>query len=780
MKTTANEDVSQSNASLAVSGFFDEDEDGDTTKEEREEIAKDENRLIGGIRLLVVVVLVASALAVSISVYRYMSGSEEEAFETKFESDADKVLEAMGKTLDQTVGATDAFIRQIVSHARHSNSTWPFVTMPDYGLHAGKLLKLSKDFTCSICVFVEPDQREDWLEYANDNLHWVDEAKAIQDKDPDWTKSQDFVNTINYDLWGFDGPGRINITEPTHYKNNFLPYWQQYPMVKEREDAISVINHDVWQAPSTAVAVLDAVQNQRVVVAPVANIAEDSADELTLYIADIIRNWAKQYISEEDDSREPIGGMWYPMYDSLESIHLNLTKDQQPVGVFYAGFFWRELIRDILPSGSNGIILVYSDGCGPTFTYQLNGPNTIFLGAGDLHDSKYDAMGRSLTLFEIMDATKKQDNEEGYATKSKSSYSGLPLSETFCPGNIYVYPSQTMEDDYVTNQPLLFTLACVAIFVFTSAVFITYDLLVARRQRIVMERALASGAIVSSLFPEKVKQQLYAEQKQEKQPKKEMTIKGLFDDAEHGMAVESSKPIADLFENTTIFFADLAGFTAWSANRTPSEVFVLLETLYGAFDKIADRRKVFKVETIGDCYVAVTGIPEPQQNHAVIMARFARDCLTETNQIARELADTMGEDTRDLEMRVGLHSGSTTAGVLRGKKGRFQLFGDTVNTASRMESTGVKGRIHVSQATADALIACGKESWVSPRPDKIVAKGKGEMQTYFIQIATGSEVSRVTKLSDSSGEPELDVPSRQRRDAHPGASSLEEDDNVSV
>ena len=89
-------------------------------------------------------------------------------------------------------------------------------------------------------------------------------------------------------------------------------------------------------------------------------------------------------------------------------------------------------------------------------------------------------------------------------------------------------------------------------------------------------------------------------------------------------------------------------------------------------------------------------------------------------------------------MRVGLHSGSTTAGVLRGDKGRFQLFGDTVNVASRMESNGVKGRIHVSQATADALTAAGKASWLTPREDKIVAKGKGLMQTYWVQINGGA------------------------------------------
>jgi class 3 adenylate cyclase len=108
-------------------------------------------------------------------------------------------------------------------------------------------------------------------------------------------------------------------------------------------------------------------------------------------------------------------------------------------------------------------------------------------------------------------------------------------------------------------------------------------------------------------------------------------------------------------------------------------------------------------------------------------------------------------------MRVGLHSGATTAGVLRGAKGRFQLFGDTVNTAARMESNGVRGRIHVSQATADALIIKGKSDWLINREDKVVAKGKGEMQTYF--IAAKSDKSVVTTGSSDDGKSVFSTPS---------------------
>ena len=151
-----------------------------------------------------------------------------------------------------------------------------------------------------------------------------------------------------------------------------------------------------------------------------------------------------------------------------------------------------------------------------------------------------------------------------------------------------------------------------------------------------------------------------------------------------------------------------------------------------------------------DCYVAVTGLPEPRDDHAVAMAQFAHDCLERFSSLIRKLEVKLGPGTADLGMRIGLHSGPITGGILRGERSRFQLFGDTINTAARMESNSLKGRIQISEQTADLIIAAKMEHWLSKRNDKIEAKGKGELQTYWLMIKTAGKPLAMLSSDDES------------------------------
>ena len=132
--------------------------------------------------------------------------------------------------------------------------------------------------------------------------------------------------------------------------------------------------------------------------------------------------------------------------------------------------------------------------------------------------------------------------------------------------------------------------------------------------------------------------------------------------------------------------------------------------------------------------MAVAGLPDPRKDHALAISKFARECLSRLDLLTKRLEISLGPDTAELSMRVGIHSGPVTAGVLRGERARFQLFGDTMNTASRMESTGKPNMIQISQETANCLEKDGKSHWISPREDRIDVKGKGQMQTYFVEV----------------------------------------------
>ena len=133
-------------------------------------------------------------------------------------------------------------------------------------------------------------------------------------------------------------------------------------------------------------------------------------------------------------------------------------------------------------------------------------------------------------------------------------------------------------------------------------------------------------------------------------------------------------------------------------------------------------RSCFYLLCDSDCYVASAGVPTPREDHAVAIARFASDILTAMPLLLTKLETSLGPDTAELAIRIGIHSGPVTSGVLRGDKGRFQLFGDAMNSASRMETTGKHGRIHVSPQSAEILRQAGKGSWLEPRDVQIFVK----------------------------------------------------------
>jgi class 3 adenylate cyclase len=174
--------------------------------------------------------------------------------------------------------------------------------------------------------------------------------------------------------------------------------------------------------------------------------------------------------------------------------------------------------------------------------------------------------------------------------------------------------------------------------------------------------------------------------------------------------------IVDRFDNVSVLFADIVGFTSMSAKKAPEELVTMLNDLFSLFDKLAEQHGLEKIKTIGDAYMVVAGIPQPVADSAIAIAHMALDMIE-------------GVKTYDLELRVGIHTGAVVAGVIGKKKFIYDLWGDTVNTASRMESHGVPNRVHVTAATYEAL----RTVFTLEERGPIEIKGKGTMTTYLIR-----------------------------------------------
>ncbi|XP_064468942.1 atrial natriuretic peptide receptor 1-like [Ornithodoros turicata] len=183
---------------------------------------------------------------------------------------------------------------------------------------------------------------------------------------------------------------------------------------------------------------------------------------------------------------------------------------------------------------------------------------------------------------------------------------------------------------------------------------------------------------------------------------------------------------AESFESVTIYISDIVGFTSISAKSTPMQVVALLNDLYSCFDSTIEGFDVYKVETIGDAYMVVSGLPVPNGNaHAPEIARMALALLINVGSFRIR---HMPHD--QLKLRVGIHTGPCVAGVVGHKMPRYCLFGDTVNTTSRMESTGVESKIHVSSETK-AVLDLFKTFKLELR-GQVELKGKGPVTTYFL------------------------------------------------
>ena len=208
------------------------------------------------------------------------------------------------------------------------------------------------------------------------------------------------------------------------------------------------------------------------------------------------------------------------------------------------------------------------------------------------------------------------------------------------------------------------------------------------------------------------------------------------------------------YAEVTILFSDIVGFTDMSSKMKPELVMDMLDRLYTAFDELTKQHGLFKVETIGDAYMVVAGIPEAKVDHTLRIARMGHGMIKAASQIEIDRNDpSMG----NVNIRVGYHSGPVVASVVGSMNPRYCLFGDTVNMASRMESNSIVGKCHVSEATAAlmkkqmgkkhefSIVSCGMTT----------IKGKGTVETFFVEEATKIKSNQLPRMRGANDPSEL-------------------------
>lgn len=422
-------------------------------------VARNESKVVQLMRILVVTALFATTVTVSLTTYKHTSSKQASDFRQNFESDSNKVLDVVGYDLDRALIAVDSAIVAMVSFARFTNQTWPFVTIPNFELRMAKLRSLCKSIFIQNYMVVLAHQRDEWEIYTSENNAWVNESIYMQAHNPN------FHGPIVFDYETYDFIHDYD-NQPRPHKEVYLALWQSTPMIPK----FTPYNFDLLDYDPN-ISSVSVMQTHKALLCESYHLPNlDDPEEMADNDADV--EWYQDYVRPGQDAGEPCFDIMYPILDSVDEIQVSNPQAIHLGGIMTVTVYWRDLFERILPEGSDGVVIVLENACNPTCTYQINGPSVEYLGRGDLHDPAYDEYKVQTKLLDL-DAF-------------QSDYAGVELEREFCQHSFRLYPSSTYKNKYITTQPLILTISAIMIFLFTSAVYIGYDWVVEYRQKLVL------------------------------------------------------------------------------------------------------------------------------------------------------------------------------------------------------------------------------------------------------------------------------------------------------
>lgn len=242
-------------------------------------------------------------------------------------------------------------------------------------------------------------------------------------------------------------------------------------------------------------------------------------------------------------------------------------------------------------------------------------------------------------------------------------------------------------------------------------------------------RILLKARLEASLDKKRLRdqEQAYLAQLQIEREKSERLLLNILPEPIAERLKQGQTTIADRFDEVTVLFADIVGFTETWSNRAPTELVSLLNDVFSTFDRLAEQHGLEKIKTIGDSYMAVAGLPRPRPDHAEAVAEMALAMQKEVSRFHMRADEP-------LQIRIGIDTGPVVAGVIGERKFSYDLWGDTVNTANRMQTHGLPGRIQVTAATRQRL----QGKYLFEERGLIDVKSKGGMVTYFLTGRQGT------------------------------------------
>eukprot|EP00980_Cylindrotheca_fusiformis_P024027 scaffold11398_cov125-Cylindrotheca_fusiformis.AAC.3 len=587
------------------------------------DVANREQKAVNRSKFLVFLTLLLAVSGAATATYLLMEDEERGDFEAscsftpKFAGLGSEISTVTRQKVDQLFTAVDAYSSFVASEAKaESNSSWPFVYVSDFSPKTEKIAALIGIQRPSLVItpFVKQEDKDRWTSFVLETAPlWYQES--IDNEGINATV-EEYMNLTRPFVHHFATIEDETVTVPTRTPGTVSPNWQRYPLQPgvggKNSKGFLVTCYDLQAIPAVA----DLIKISNSTLRPsigFTRLPDTRPGRIDKFVVD------SQIMQPIMDQGKAVGMIW-----------LRLP--------------WLEFFQNLFVEGIVGTIVVIRSNCEVddairVLSFTIDGSSADFLGEFDAHDPKYDDQVVTSVILDLN--LQSDDIPEGLC---------VPIL------TLDIYPTDELAETFETSKPKLYTAVVVAIFAFTSLVFLLYDYLVGRRQGKFMERIVRQDQIVSNVFPTAIRDRLYESGQKGSQD-------GTLFDPLGGGAGTAGSPLADLFPETTIVFADIAGFTAWSSAREPAQVFILLETIYGAFDKHANRHCVYKVETVGDCYVGVAGLPEPDKEHATNVCRFARDCVKTMKEITVKLEVTLGPDTSDLDVRVGIHSLPLTSQV---------------------------------------------------------------------------------------------------------------------